>query len=332
MAHRVVGYYTNKNFDPAQLANPALDGIFPAERLLAKDEAAFRTFSGRIDGLIFSNNAGDLNASVLAELAPRCRIIVRQGIGVDNIDLDAAARLGIAVANTPEYCIEEVSDHALALILALNRHIPAYDGAVKGGVWNALSLSPPGIVRNLTLGIVGFGRIGSCLARKAVPLFGGVAAYDIRMDTQKAAHLGVAVAGSLESLVRGSDVVSLHIPGTRENHRIINADTLAWFKPGSLLINTARGVLVDEEALLQALSRKAPAAAGLDVLAQEYPPREHPLLNTAGVVLTPHAAYYSGTSSELSHKMAHEEMARGLAGKPLKHPVNAPDGPGGTDA
>jgi D-3-phosphoglycerate dehydrogenase len=324
MAQWVVGYYTNRNFDPEQLADPMLEDIFSAERLLAKDEAVFRTFAGRIDGLIFSNNAGDLNASVLMGLAPRCRTIVRQGVGVDNIDLDAAARLGIAVANTPDYCVEEVSDHALALILALNRHIPAYDGSVKRGVWNAVSLSPPKIVSNLALGIVGLGRIGSCLARKAVGLFGTVAAYDIRMDKQKAAELGVVVAGTLESLIRGSDVVSLHIPGNRENHRIINADTLAWFKPGSMLINTARGALVDEGALQRALARQAPAAAGLDVLEREYPSGEYPLLNADGVAITPHAAYYSDKSSALSQKMAHEEMARGLSGKSLRNPVNVP--------
>jgi len=317
---KVVGFYTCWNFEETRIEEEVFRDL-GAQCLIAGNETEFKALFGKIDALVMANEA-NITAEVAEALAPRCKFIVRQGIGVDNIDLEACKNRGIAVANVPDYCLEEVSDHALALALALARNIPFYDTLIRGGVWNVLGLPPGSNYQGLTLAIGGFGRIPQSLARKAGCVFGRLVTYDPYINREAAAKLGVEVAETFEALVREADILSLHIPATAENHHLINAQSLSWFKPTACLINTARGALIDEAALYQALKNKTLASAALDVFETEPPDFNNPLMTLSNVVITPHSAWYSYQAFDQMRLKAAEEVARGLAGEPLKNQVN----------
>lgn len=317
---KVVGFYTCWNFEETRLEEKVLKGL-EAQCLIARSEVEFKTLFGKIDALVIANEA-DITAEVAAALAPRCKIIVRQGIGVDNIELTACKNMGIAVANVPDYCLEEVSDHALALALTLARNIPFYDAMIRGGAWNVRALPAGSNYQGLTLAICGFGRIPQSLARKAGCVFGRLVTYDPYINREGASKLGVEVVDTFEALVREADILSLHIPATAENHHIINAQSLSWFKPTASLVNTARGALIDEVALYQALKNQTLASAALDVLEIEPPDFNNPLITLPNVVITPHSAWYSYQAFDQMRLKAAEEIARGLCEEPLKNQVN----------
>jgi D-3-phosphoglycerate dehydrogenase len=235
-----------------------------------------------------------VTAAVLAA-APRLRAIVRFGTGLDNIDLAAAAAAGVSVQGVDGYCVEEVAEHAIALLLALTRGVRAAGAAVDAGSWRTDGLLD-GIrtVAGTELGLVGFGRIGQAVAGLARGLGMRVGAHDPAVAAERMAAAGVESL-TLEDAFR-RPVVSLHLPLDPSSRGFVNDRLLALMPPESILLNVSRGGLVDEAALLRALEQRRPAYAGLDVLATEPAPREHPLVSHPRVVVTPHIAFYSPES------------------------------------
>jgi D-3-phosphoglycerate dehydrogenase len=255
------------------------------------------------------------------EAAPGLRIVARYGVGVDNIDVATATRRGIPVTNVPDFCVEELSDHALALILAAIRKIARYDRATRGGRWDLTVGQPIHRVRGQTLGVVGLGRSGTRLAEKAAALGFRVVAHDRSATPDEAAACGARLV-PLTDLLAGADAVSLHVPLTPETRHLIGAAELARMRPGAVLVNTARGGIVDLDALREALAAGRIGGAGLDVLPEEPPDPNDRLLRMENVILTPHVAFYSEESLvELQTKTA-EEVARRLRGEPLRSVVN----------
>ena len=267
--------------------------------------------------------------SVLAALQ-RCRLVVRYGVGFDTIDVEAASRRGVWVANVPDYGVEEVSDHALALALNLLRGIHRLDRAIRSGTWSVKVVRPLRRVRGLTLGVIGCGRIGSALARKASRLGLRVISFDKVPLPEDLVNEGVEPAG-FDELLSSSDVVSLHVPLNEETRHMIGVEQLRRMKPGAYLVNTARGAVVDPAALLRALDERGISGAALDVLETEPPDENDPLLSHDRVLLTPHAAWYSEESYATLKTEAAREVVRVLSGKRPRSPVNEPDlkGPGG---
>jgi D-3-phosphoglycerate dehydrogenase len=261
-----------------------------------------------------------LPAGVIERL-DRCKIIARYGIGVDNVDLGAATRAGILVTNVPDYCIDEVSDHALALMLALARQIVAADRAVKAGGWNVVPHAGILRLRGRTLGLLGFGKIARVLASKTQPLGMKVLAYDPYVDSELIEDHG-AEAADLDGLLAEADVISIHVPLSPETRNLIGPRELARMKRTSLLINTSRGGIVDEEALAEALKAGLVGGAALDVLSPEPPAANHPLRQLPNAILTPHLAFYSRESVVELQTKAAEEVARALKGEPPRSPVN----------
>jgi D-3-phosphoglycerate dehydrogenase len=261
-----------------------------------------------------------MTARVIEKLK-RCKIIARYGIGVDNVDLAAATKAKILVTNVPDYCIDEVSDHALTLLLALARRLTAADGAVKAGGWDVVAHAGIRRLRGQTLGLLGFGKIAKALASKVEPLGMKVLVYDPYLDPALIAQHGVE-AVSLDRLLAEADTVSIHVPLSPETRNIVGKRELARMKPTAFLINTSRGGIVDEQALAEALKAGRVGGAALDVLSVEPPPADHPLRQAPNVILTPHLAFYSRESLiELQTKAA-EEVARALKGEPPRCPVN----------
>jgi len=261
-----------------------------------------------------------MTARVIGELK-HCKVIARYGIGVDNVDLAAATRAKIVVTNVPDYCVDEVSDHALALFLALARRVVAADQAVKGGAWDVVAHKGIRRLRGQTLGLLGFGKIARALAAKAQALGMQVLAVDPFVDAATMARLKVRAA-DMETLLTESDAVSVHVPLSPETRGIIGERALARMKATAFLINTSRGGLVDELALAAALTAGRLAGAALDVVEKEPPPPDHPLRKAPNVILTPHLAFYSQEAVvELQTKVA-EEAARVFRGEPPRSPVN----------
>jgi D-3-phosphoglycerate dehydrogenase len=254
---------------------------------------------------------------------PRCRIVGRVGTGLDSIDLDAAARLGIYVTNVADYSIDEVSTHAVGLLLAHARRLPQYLGIVADGGWDSLGAGPIRRLAGTTLGILGFGRIGQAIARKARGLGMAVAAHD-PFQLPEAIRDAGAEPMSWDELLAAADYLTLHLPLTAETTRIIDASALAKMKPDAVLINTARGGLVDEQALAAAVGAGTIGGALLDVLTQEPPAADNPLLGTPQVWITPHTAWYSQQAQYDVAVRAAEDVHRVLTGQPPRSPANKP--------
>ncbi len=255
------------------------------------------------------------------ETLNRCRIIARYGIGVDNVDLVAATRAGLLVTNVPDYCIDEVSDHTLALLLALARRIVAADRAVNAGAWDVVAHAGIRRLRGQTLGLLGFGKIAIALSSKAQALGLSVLAHDPYLDAGLIARDG-AQATDFDTLLGESDVVSIHVPLSPQTRGLVGERELARMKPTAFLINTSRGGIVDEQALAVALKQGRPGGAALDVLSTEPPPPDHPLRQAPNVILTPHLAFYSRESVVELQTKAADEVARALRGEPPRSPVN----------
>jgi D-3-phosphoglycerate dehydrogenase / 2-oxoglutarate reductase len=248
----------------------------------------------------------------------RCRAIVRYGIGVDNIDQAAARDRRIYVANVPDYGAEEVSDQALALLLGVVRRVASRDRAVRAGAWNVSRAEKMYRVAGRTLGLVGYGRIARTFERK----MRGMGVADVLVYDPFAADLGAARAVALDTLCREADYISVHAPLTPETRHILGAPQFAVMKPTAIVVNTARGPLVDEVALVAALQARRILGAGIDVYEQEPPRREHPLFALDNVVLSDHTGWYSEESvNELQTKAA-QEIARVFRGEPPLHWLN----------
>ncbi|OGL59161.1 MAG: hypothetical protein A3J27_05105 [Candidatus Tectomicrobia bacterium RIFCSPLOWO2_12_FULL_69_37] len=258
-------------------------------------------------------------AEVISSL-DSCRVIARYGVGVDNIDTGAAEKKGILVTNVPDYCVDEVSDHAMALILTFARKLHTGAAAAKTGDWSIGPLQPVHPLRGSVLGIAGIGRIGSALARKARAFGMRIAAFD--PFAPEAAFRRIRAAKvSLDDLLEASDYVSLHAPLTPKTRGMIGRAQFERMKPEAVVINVARGGLIDEEALAAALTRKRIRGAGLDVLAEEPPAQGHPLLALPSCIVTPHKAWYSVSAQEKLRRGAAGEVLRVLRGREPKYRV-----------
>jgi D-3-phosphoglycerate dehydrogenase len=251
----------------------------------------------------------------------RCRIISRFGIGVDNVDLAAATSAGIVVTKVPDYCIDEVSDHALALLLAAARKITVSNTQVHDGRWEMPAVVPIHRLRGSVLGLVGFGRIPQLVAPKAKAFGLRVIAYDPFVPADVFAREGVE-AVDLAQLLGRSDFVSIHTPLMPETRGLFDAGAFRQMKPTAYLINTARGPIVDEAALAEALDAGRLAGAALDVMPHE-PPTGSPLLGRENVIITPHTSFYSEESLLELQRKAAEEVVAVLTGKSPRNPVNA---------
>ena len=270
------------------------------------------------DGLL--NQYAPLTRGVLSTLS-RCRVVARYGVGVDNVDVEAATECRIAVCNVPDYAVEEVSDHAIGLLMGLARKTHLLDRAVHAGRWDFSLARPVQRMRGRVVGIVGLGRIGRATARKAEGLGLRVIAHDAQAGEPGFNSGGTEIV-PLETLLRESDYVSLHVPFTPETRHLVNEESLRLMKPEAILVNTGRGGVVDTDALVRALREGRIAGAGLDVLEQEPISAGHPLLGLDNCVLTPHAAWYSEDAFvELKTKAA-EEAAAVLTGREPRYCLN----------
>jgi D-3-phosphoglycerate dehydrogenase len=236
-----------------------------------------------------------IGAELFAQL-PALRVVATATVGFDHIDIDAAEEHGVAVVSVPDYCTQEVADHALALLLGLMRGVVALDLDVRRGGWNAKAAGPLRTLAELRVGIVGLGRIGGALATRLLALGAEVWAHDVLPVVRD----GVRYV-ELEELLAECDAVTLHVPLTRETRGLIGRTEIALMKPDALLVNTSRGAVVDVGAVLEALRAGRLGGAALDVLPQEPPPVA-PL--APNLVLTPHAAYYSEAAEERSVRLA----------------------------
>jgi D-3-phosphoglycerate dehydrogenase / 2-oxoglutarate reductase len=251
----------------------------------------------------------------------RCKVIGRFGLGVDNIDVKTASELGIVVTYVPDYCLHEVSDHAMALLLALARKIPFSNALVQEGRWEMPAVVPMRRLEGRTLGLVGFGNIPRRVAPKAMAFGLKVVAYDPYAPADAARAAGIQLV-EFEQLLAISDYVSLHAPLTPQTRGLFNADVLSKMKAGAYLINTARGPLIDEPALIAALDSGHLGGAALDVVATEPPSKDSRLFGRANVILTPHTAFYSVEALEELQTKCASDVARVLSGERPVYPIS----------
>ena len=260
-----------------------------------------------------------INADMIRQMK-KVRIISRFGIGVDNVDLDAATQKGIVVTKVPDYCIDEVSDHAMALLLSAVRKIPMATDQVHGGTWKMPNFVPIHRLRGSVLGLVGFGRIPQLVAPKAKAFGMRVIAFDPYVPPEVFQNVGVERV-ELDELLTTSDYVSIHSPLTPDTKGMFNEAAFKKMKKGSYVVNTARGPVVDEAALAAAIDSGHIAGAALDVMTAE-PPTGSPLIGKRNVIITPHTSFYSEESLVELQTKASQEVANVLTGKPPRNPVN----------
>lgn len=266
-------------------------------------------------------NLAPITAEVLRGLAPKA-VIIRYGIGYDNIDMDAAREYGIRVANITDYGSETVADHAAALLLSLLRRLGQYDRAIRYDGWcSPLAFGPIASFGSLTIGLVGTGRIGLSLIDRLRGFGFNLVAHDPYINPEVAADRGVQLLG-LQELLACADAVSLHLPLNDGTHHLINRNALDLMKPRSVLINTSRGGLVDSDALADALADGRLAGAAIDVFEIEPLPATSRLREISQVILTPHVAFYSDESMENLQRSASEELEHALLGMALRSPVS----------
>jgi D-3-phosphoglycerate dehydrogenase len=267
-----------------------------------------------------------VTAEVL-DAMPKCKLVSRLGVGLDSIDLKAAEERGVWVANVPDYGIDEVSTHAMALLLAQLRGVAPLVQSTRSGAWDASPAKPIRRFRGQTVGVLGFGRIGRAFAEKALGFGVRVIAHDAWVSAADMRAVGVESV-SLDELFMQSDFISLHAPLTEESKHVVNARTLALMKPDAYLVNTARGGLIDEAALLEAIRGGKLRGAALDVLTSE-PPRADDaalqgLLREERVLITPHVAWYSEDAMIDMRAKGSEEVVRVLNGGTPRCAVNRP--------
>jgi D-3-phosphoglycerate dehydrogenase len=276
------------------------------------DEAAIIEIAADAE-VILAGSGPRFTAAVLENLS--CRALVRYGVGVDSIDLVAADRLGIAVASVPDYGTEAVATHTLALALAALRQIPRADREVQAGKWTFADLRPLHLPSALTAGVVGYGRIGSAVGHRLQAVGFEVLAHDPLVE---AAAVPLV---PLNELLAGSDLVTLHAPGRPDGAPLIDRAALALMRPGSILVNTARGSLVDMDALVEGMQDDRPRYACLDVFPVEPPPPAGWQAVSDRLIRTPHMAWYTEESQLELREKAAREAGRALRGEPLLNPV-----------
>ncbi len=250
----------------------------------------------------------------LIEKMQKCKLIIRNGIGVNTIDVDTCNKKGIMVANIPTYCLDEVATHAVADMLALNRKLLKMDASVRSGVWDVKKAMPVYSLQEKTLGLVGFGKIPRLVSEKAKAFGMKVIAYDPYLTAEQAAEAGARKV-ELEELISESDYISIHCPLTPETRGMFNYEAFKKMKNTAYLINTARGPIINEPDLVKALEEGEIAGAGLDVLMQDKVSLDNPLLKFDNVILTPHSAWYSEESIVRRRTQTVESVIEVLEGR-----------------
>jgi D-3-phosphoglycerate dehydrogenase len=262
-------------------------------------------------------NFAPMTADVLRVLAPGA-VVIRYGVGVDNVDLAAARQLGLAVANVPDYGSDTVADHAAACLLALLRKLPLYNHAIRSDGWcSPTRFAPVRGFASTTVGLIGTGRIGLALHSRIQGFGFTVVAHDPYADRDAMATRSLTLV-DLPDLLATAHAISLHAPLTEQTRHVIDADALRQMRPGAVVVNTSRGGLVDSEALADALETGHLSGAALDVYETEPLPADSRLRTLHGVILTPHAAFYSDDSVANLQRLAAEEAARALRGEDLR--------------
>ena len=309
---------TDSPFPSLDLAKAALARVDPELRMAKSPSAEdILAVAREADGILVTY--AKLPGELLRQLT-RCKVIGRFGLGVDNIDLPAARELGITVTYVPDYCLQEVSDHAMALLLALARKIPYSNKLVQSGRWEMPAVAPLRRLAGQVLGLVGFGGIPRALAPKAKAFGLKVVAHDPYVGPDVLAAHGVESV-SFDDLLARSDFISVHAPLMPATRGLINADAFAKMKKGVLIVNTARGPLIDEAALLAALDRGQVGGAALDVVATEPLPKDSPLIGRDNLILTPHTGFYSIEALEELQTKCASDVARVLSGEKPVYPV-----------
>ncbi len=260
-----------------------------------------------------------LTQAVLQQLQ-HCKVIVRYGIGIDNIDLDAARSRGIMVCNVPDYCIDEVADHTFALAMSLARQLPTIDPLVRQGVWKIVPPRPMPASRQMTFVTIGCGRIARAVLDRARACKFHLATYDPYLPAGTKLPPDVQILDMDEALKTG-DIVSLHLPLTEATRHLLNRKALSKMKPTSLLLNTSRGGLVNTVELAAALNRGQIAGAALDVFEQEPLDAAHPLMKCTNVLLTSHVSWYSELSQPQLQRMAADEAVRAVKDEPVRNRI-----------
>jgi D-3-phosphoglycerate dehydrogenase / 2-oxoglutarate reductase len=274
---------------------------------------------GEYDAIVI--RSGTQLTAELIERAERLKVIGRAGVGVDNVDVDAATRRGIVVANAPESTVVSAAEHAIGLLVALARHIPQAHAALKQGRWERSAHG--GIeLEGKTLGVLGFGRIGQQVARRALGLGMRVVAYDPFVTRDRFRELGAERAETAEDVLAAAEFLTLHLPLTPETTGMLDADAIARMPDGARIVNAARGELVDEAALVEALRSGKLAGAALDVFSAE--PYSGPLLELDNVVVTPHLAASTEEAQDRAGVIVAEQVAAALAGELVTNAVNIP--------
>ena len=282
-------------------------------------ESELAEIIGAYDAIVI-RSATKLTADLI-ERGERLRVIGRAGVGVDNVDVEAATRRGIVVANAPESNIVSAAEHTIGLLVALARNIPQAHAALKEGRWERSRWGGVELA-DKTLGVLGLGRIGQLVARRALGLGMRVVAYDPFVSAERFRELGVEAAASPEEVYAASDFLTVHLPLTDETRGILGADAFARMRPGIRIVNAARGELVDEAALVDALRSGAVAGAAVDVFPEE--PYAGPLLGVDGVVVTPHLAASTEEAQDRAGVIVAEQVAAALEGGLVTNAVNIP--------
>jgi D-3-phosphoglycerate dehydrogenase len=315
MAGKAKVVLTDYVWESLDVEKKTLEGLADLVPLQTKKPEEFLAQAEDCDALL-NTYAGPITAHVMARMA-KCRIIARYGIGVDTIDLDAATQAGIIVTNNPTYCIEEVAEHTMALVLACARKVAVYDRLVRGGRWELPPGKPMFRVSGRTLGLVGFGNIARQVAVRAAAFGMRILLTDPFVQQGQFDIPGKKMA--LHDLLGESDFVSLHPPLTPETRKMINEDALSHMKATAFLINCSRGPIVDTDALCRALDARKIAGCALDTTDPEPLPNPHPLRGRENAIITPHVAWYSEQALVGLQAGAPNEVRRVLLGE---WPVN----------
>lgn len=309
------------NFPDLEEERAALGDVGRVEELNADDEATMHRQLARADAVFVRMR--ELDADTI-ERMENCQVISRYGIGVDHIDVEAATRHGIHVANAPTYCIEEVSVHALALVLSLARRIGEYDTHMATGNWKDVDVFaelPIHRFSEQTVGIVGFGKIGQRVAEHFCTLDANLLVTDPSSTATGVAEYDAELA-DFDSLVRRSDYVTVHAPLTGDTRGLFDADTFAAMKDTACLVNTSRGPIVDTDALVDAIDDGELRGAGLDVFPTEPLPDDDPVRTHDRILTTPHVAYYSEEADVERREQAIENVRAAFRGEKPPYAIN----------
>jgi len=310
----------NLDFEAAELARAGID--LEAHQLKFRPEQEVLERVADADVIVV--NMVKLTASIIGQLT-KCRLIIRHGIGYDNVDVDACTKHGILFAYQPDYCKEDVAEHAITLLFAsarkLARSRKTLERSSVAGQWDFSDLFPIYRLDGKTLGIIGVGRVGSRVYRKLRTFGFNIIGNDPYLSDARRAELGMTFVDK-ETLLRTSDFVTLHTPLNDETRHLINARTLALMKPTAYLINTSRGGMVDTEALVSALKEGTIAGAAIDVYNQEPPPPDHPLFALDNVILTPHIGWASDEAGWEIRRSILDDILAAAEGRPARCVVN----------